>query len=63
MYAIPIGVPQDYQRAYAWLSVAASNGNSKAAEFRDLLAKELTPAELFEARALASSYLKQYQAK
>ena len=57
------GVQQDYQQAYAWSSVAAANGNSKAAELRDLLAKELTPAALVEARALASSYFKQYQAK
>ena len=47
------GVPQDYAIAHMWLNLAAAGGNKDAAEFRDALAAEMTPAQIAEAQRLA----------
>ena len=47
------GVPQDYAIAHMWLNLAAAGGNKDAAEFRDALAAEMTPAQIAEAQSLA----------
>lgn len=45
------GVPQDDQQAYVWLSMAAANGDSEAAHYRDVVvAKRLTPTALHVAQ-------------
>ncbi|MFH6564270.1 tetratricopeptide repeat protein [Aeromonas caviae] len=70
-------VKQDLKQAYAWFSAAAINSNArdtdyisvsagyakKYAEWRDLVAKKLTPIELADAQTLADLYLQQYQPK
>lgn len=48
MYAEGQGVPQDFKRAYVWSSLAAAQG--KGANNRDIIAKMLTPQQLFEAQ-------------
>ncbi|MNC76241.1 Sel1 repeat protein [compost metagenome] len=63
MYASGQGVPKDVKQAYAWFSVAAANGSGKAAEWRDAVAKELPPAALAAAQALAGRYFEQYPSK
>jgi len=63
MYEIGQGVPQDYQLAYVWNSVAAANGLAEAVNNRDLLARRLPPAALAEAQALAGQYVERYQPK
>ena len=60
MYGQGRGVPQDDQKAYAWVSVAAVNGVGQAAEVRDSVARELTPAALAEAQTLADVYIVLY---
>jgi len=52
MYANGEAVKRDYIRAYAWLDIAAAEV-PKAAQVRDALAREMTPAQLAQARQLA----------
>ena len=51
-----LGVPQDRIRAYMWLSLAAMQGRERAAAFRDLVARLMTPGQLAEAQKLASDW-------
>lgn len=56
MYDDGNGVPKDKVQAYKWLSLAATNGDKPAPMLRDLLAKEMTPAQIAEAKKLASEW-------
>lgn len=56
MYDDGDGVPKDKVQAYKWLSLAATNGDKPAPMLRDLLAKEMTPAQIAEAKKLASEW-------
>ncbi|WP_341534326.1 hypothetical protein [Oceanisphaera pacifica] len=60
MYANGEGVPQSLKQAYAWWSVAAASGHTKAKKNRDIAAKELTPKSLSEGQALAVEYFEKY---
>jgi TPR repeat protein len=62
-YALGKGVPLNDEEAYAWVSVAAANGSEEATAGRDIVAKELTPAQLAEGQALAAKYFEKYQPK
>ena len=57
MYYSGQGVPKDLTRAYMWLDVAASSSNAptaeKAKQFRDIVAMQLSPEELVDARGKA----------
>ena len=46
MYFGGVGVPQDYVEAYKWLSLVAVQGYKDAAKFRDLIASNMTPAQI-----------------
>ena len=48
-------VPQDYQQAYIWFSVAVTGGYDEAAAKRDKAALELTPDALIEAQTQAAA--------
>ena len=50
------GVPQDYVLAHMWLNLAAANGNIPAGSLRDLLAHDMTPAQIAEAQRLAREW-------
>jgi len=56
MYDDGEGVPQDKVQAYKWFSLAATNGDKPAPMLRDLLAKEMTPAQIAKAQKLASEW-------
>ena len=61
MYASGQGVPQDDVTGYMWINLGAANGATGAAEARDALGKQLSPADLTEAQrrarvCLASNY-------
>jgi len=56
MYDDGEGVPQDKVQAYKWFSLAATNGDKPAPMLRDLLAKEMTPAQIAEAKKLADAW-------
>ena len=50
------GVPKNFVQAYKWYSLAATNGDKPAAELRDALAKQMTPAQIAEAQKLAREW-------
>ena len=47
------GVPQDYVQAYRWFTLAANQGHENAKKLRELVAQQMTPAQIAEAEALA----------
>ncbi len=53
LYRIGQGVLQDHVLAHMWYNIAASNGQELAPKNRDIIAKEMTPAQLEKARNLA----------
>ncbi len=53
MYGKGRGVLQDYLYSHMWYNIASSNGDEKAPENRDIIAKNMTPAQIVEAQALA----------
>jgi TPR repeat protein len=50
------GVPQDYIHAHMWFNLAGVQGNKKAAELRDNLAKQMTTVQIVEAQRLAREW-------
>jgi TPR repeat protein len=56
MYAQGRGVPQDYVQAHMWYNLSAAHGEKRAAESRDALAKQMTPAQIAEAQKLARDW-------
>ena len=47
------GVPQDTVQAYRWFTLAANQGHENAKTLRELVAQQMTPAQIAEAEALA----------
>jgi TPR repeat protein len=56
IYAQGRGMLQDFIQAYMWYNLAATNGDKPAAELRDALAKQMTPAQVAEAQKLAREW-------
>ena len=56
MYEKGQGVPQDYVLAHMWLNLAAAQGIEIAGEIRNLLAKNMTPAQIAKAQRLARQW-------
>jgi TPR repeat protein len=56
MYEQGNGVPQDYVEAHKWYTLAAASGDKVAAGLRDLLAKQMTPADIAEAQKMAGEW-------
>jgi uncharacterized protein len=56
MYAKGQGVLQDYVSSYMWYSLAAGKGLTDAARERDMVAAQMTPAQIAEAQRLASEW-------
>jgi TPR repeat protein len=56
MYAGGLGMPQDYVQAYMWYSIANANGDTKGKFSRDLIEKQMTPAQIVEAQKLAREW-------
>lgn len=55
-YYLGNGVPQDYAQAFAWLSMAADQGNQEAVKFYSDLLKVMTPEQIAEGQRLAREY-------
>jgi TPR repeat protein len=51
-----LGVTQDHVRALMWFNLAAAQGKEGAATFRDLIARQMTPSQIAEARKLANEW-------
>ncbi|PKM44368.1 MAG: hypothetical protein CVV05_11515 [Gammaproteobacteria bacterium HGW-Gammaproteobacteria-1] len=60
LYLYGVGVAKDYIQAYAWLDLAAGQGDTAAEKFRDAVADQLTTQQLREAAVLAEDYYDQY---
>ena len=58
MYYNGRGVLQDYVRAHMWWNIAASSGHKKASENRDIVAEQMTPADISKAQDLAQECLR-----
>jgi TPR repeat protein len=56
MYAQGRGVLQDFIQAHMWYNLAAVQGEPRAAEARDALTKQMTPAQIAEAQRLAREW-------
>ena len=54
LYVTGTGVPQDYVQAHMWFNVASAKGVTKASEYRDVLSKMMTNAQIAEAQTIAS---------
>ena len=53
LYATGNGVLQDHEMAHMWYNLAATNGFEKVGKWRDDLAKQMTPASIEKAQAMA----------
>lgn len=63
---IALGVPQDYAEAYFWLDLAAAGklmDAEQVAKCRDIIASDLTPADLARVQERARKRVEAYQAK
>jgi uncharacterized protein len=56
MYASGKGVPKNVILAYMWASLSFVRDNTISSAFRDLLAREMTPAQIAEAQKLAREW-------
>jgi TPR repeat protein len=56
MYEQGRGTEKDFTRAYMWYTLAAAQGEKRAVASRDLLAKQMTPAQVATAQQLAREW-------
>jgi len=56
MYERGRGVLQDFIQAHMWYNLSGAQGEQRAAEARDALAKQMTPAQIAEAQQLAREW-------
>ena len=56
MFAIGQGVPQDHVQAHKWFNLAGTGGVEDGRKGRDILAKQMTPAQIAEAQRLARAW-------
>lgn len=54
MYFLGDGVPQDYVAAHMWFNISAANGVAGSQYMRDLVASQMTQADISEAQRRAS---------
>ncbi len=57
MYFNGRGVPRDYVQAHMWLNLALARGVDHSRRDRDIVAEQMTPADISKARALAREWL------
>ena len=60
MYAKGEGVPEDAVTAYAWLNIAAAQGQSSANELKELVARDMTQSQIAKAQKLFREYWTAY---
>lgn len=60
MYDNGRGVPQDYVQAHMWLNLAAAQGIKVAGKMRDVVAEDMTSAQVAEAQRLAREWLEKH---
>ena len=57
MYKSGEGVLTDTKRAYMWFNLSGYNGNENAGKSKDIVAKEMTPADISKAQDMSSTCL------
>lgn len=60
LYLYGVGVEKNYIQAYAWLDLAAGQGDTAAPKFRDAAADQLSMQQMREAAVLAEDYYDKY---
>ena len=60
MYASGQGVPEDDVTAYAWLNIAAAQGQSSANKGKEHVAKHMTQSQVAKAQKLSREYWTRY---
>lgn len=60
MYQKGQGIARDDDLSFKWLSLAAARGLEGAKNDRDIVAKEMTPAQIAKADRLISGWLKKF---
>ena len=60
LYSLGVAVPKDDVQAYAWLTVAAAQGNEHARELKETLARDMTRTAIDKAEKLSHEYRKAY---
>ncbi len=60
MYLNGDGVIQDTVSAHMWFNIAASSGDSTGKANRDVIAKDMTPAQIAEAQKLARDWITEH---
>jgi uncharacterized protein len=55
-YAEGQGVPKDDVQAHMWFNLSAAQGDQGAVEYRDVVTKRMTPAQIAEAQKLARDW-------
>jgi TPR repeat protein len=63
MYANGLGVLEDSVAAYAWWSIASTNGNSTARSNKDIFAKRMSREQIAEAQKLSRKLYDQIEAR
>ena len=61
MYLKGNGVPQDYVQAHMWFNLAAAQDHKAAIENRDIVAKQMTPAQIARAERMARQWVKKHR--
>jgi hypothetical protein len=56
-----VGVPQFYEKAHMWFSIAAALGEEKAQHNKKLFTAKLTAAQISDAQRKAGVWLQQYR--
>jgi len=57
VYVTGDGVDLDLTEAYMWSTIAIANGHQPSSEFRDNIAKSMTPEQIAKATTLAQEWL------
>jgi hypothetical protein len=57
MYKRGVGVETDYIQAYIWFCLAAQNGYTHNSEYKEIVARNMTSAEIYKAQDMASRCL------
>jgi TPR repeat protein len=61
MYGTGSGVPPDNVQAHMWFIIAVTSGGEHAIHNRDVIVKEMTPAEIAESQTLAREWMERHQ--
>jgi predicted aspartyl protease len=57
MYANSEGIARDYVHAYMWFNLSAAKGNQSAAQYRELIAGQMSDVQIAEAQKLTREYV------